>query len=272
MPVAGNATVRTPREEETSRVWSGFVEELNAWGAEGRVATFWWRDDDATRDGSALRRLLALAEEMEVPLALAVIPATAEANLSPLVEAHDRVSVLQHGFAHANHAAAVDKKCEFTAMRNRTEVAVALSSGRQRLREMFGAHFRPALVPPWNRIASSFVPLLPACGLTGLSTYQARLSPHAAPGVRQTNCHADIVDWRGGRRFLGVVPVLERAVSHLRDRRTGAADPDEPTGLLTHHRDHEPASWAFLRRFLACTQHHPWARWLDADTALWASP
>ena len=239
---SGNDTVHGARRQEATRVWSGLIEELDAWAAAGRVATFWWRDDDATHDGAALRHLLALAEDMEVPLALAVIPAAVDEGVAPLVAGHRRVRVLQHGFAHRNHAAPAEKRCEFPAARDPAAAAAELTRGRQRLTDLFGPRFLAALVPPWNRIAADLVARLPEAGLTALSTYGARASSHAAPGVRRTNCHADIVDWRGGRRFLGASVVLDAVVSHLRARRRGRADPDEPTGLLTHHKDHDPGA------------------------------
>src|SRR6185503_10933091 len=82
--------------------WDALDAELERWRAAGRVATFWWRDDDAVTDTPALRRLLELRASLDVPLALAVIPANADAALAALVP--PEVAVLQHGFAHRNHA------------------------------------------------------------------------------------------------------------------------------------------------------------------------
>ena len=56
--------------------WSGFFDELNRWQEAGRVATLWWRDDDAVAPSRALERLVSVAGR--IPLALAVIPAPVE--------------------------------------------------------------------------------------------------------------------------------------------------------------------------------------------------
>ncbi|MDA0702442.1 MAG: polysaccharide deacetylase, partial [Proteobacteria bacterium] len=38
--------------------WHAFSQELDRWAADGRRATFWWRDDDARAPGPALDALL----------------------------------------------------------------------------------------------------------------------------------------------------------------------------------------------------------------------
>jgi hypothetical protein len=52
----------------------------------------------------------------------------------------------------------------------------------------------------------------------------------------------------------------------LRARRTGEADFDEPTGLLTHHLAHDEAAWAFVDGFLAALRRHPAVALVDAGT------
>jgi hypothetical protein len=64
----------------------------------------WWRDDDAGRDHPALTRLLDLAECHDLPLALAVVPMWLDADGHARVAASRHATVLQHGYAHANHA------------------------------------------------------------------------------------------------------------------------------------------------------------------------
>ncbi|HZU89888.1 MAG TPA: hypothetical protein VE993_11575, partial [Stellaceae bacterium] len=60
--------------------WPELCGELDRWGAAGRVATLWWRDDDATAPNDRLDRLLAIAGE--APVTLAVIPALAAPELA----------------------------------------------------------------------------------------------------------------------------------------------------------------------------------------------
>ncbi len=120
--------------------WDDLAQELDAWQVSDRRASFWWRDDDAVRVTPALERLLALSDEAETPVSLAVIPRDADDALRDRLARQPRANVLQHGWSHANHA----------------------PEGRQ---EEFGPH-RPLpamldeLARGWRRIAG-FRPLLP---------------------------------------------------------------------------------------------------------------
>ncbi len=248
--------------------WSDLARELDAWGAAGRIAAFWWRDDDATAPSAALDRLLSVAGE--VPLALAVIPARAEPALADRLRGWP-VAVLKNGAAHRNHAPPDARKCELVAERPAGEVDGELVAGRERLAALFPAAFLPVLVPPWNRIAAAVTARLPGLGFRGLSTLAPRGSAVPVPGLVQANVHADIVDWRGGRRFRGEAAVLGAIVAHLAARRAGRADPGEATGLLTHHLVHDAASLRFLERLTATLAEHPAARWI-APAALFAAP
>lgn len=242
--------------------WVDLQAELDAWGAAGLTATFWWRDDDAEQPGPVLDRLFALSARHAAPLALAVVPARASAFDLPR-----GVQVVQHGHAHDNRAAPAEKKCEFPATRPLADGIAAIADGWQRLRDLFGAAAIPLFVPPWNRIAPAYLPALPAIGMRGISTYGARKQADEA-GLRVVNTHIDPIDWRGARGFAGDAVALALAVTHLQARRQGQADAAEPTGLLTHHLAHDEASWTFVDRFLAEVAGHGAARLLPADAAL----
>ncbi|MFQ5971916.1 MAG: polysaccharide deacetylase family protein [Alphaproteobacteria bacterium] len=241
--------------------------ELDLWGEAGVEATFWWRDDDATAPSPALDRLLALQRRYGTPLALAVVPRYPAPALAERLAAHDpagaRVVVLQHGYAHQNHAGEGEKAIELGAHRPAAHVVAELAVGRENLSAFPGA--LPILVPPWNRIAPHLLPLLPELGFSGLSTFGARASAEPVPGLGQTNTHIDPVDWRGSRGFLGAA--LDMAVTHLGSRRQGLVDAAEPTGLLTHHLDHDATTWEFIETLLAIATEHPAARWLGAGEA-----
>ena len=247
--------------------WSDLDDELDAWGAEGRVATLWWRDDDAAAPAPALGRLAGLAREHGVTVGLAVIPALAQPSLAPWLESV-RAEVLQHGWAHRNHAANGEKKAELGRHRASDIVTAELSKGFGKLGEYAGDRLLPVLVPPWNRIDPGLVQELPHIGFQGLSTFGPRRAAEPAPGLGQTNCHVDVVDWRGGRDFVGCDRALAAVVAHLAARRRGSADPAEPTGLLTHHLVHEESIWTFIARFLERTRQHPAARWLAPSEAI----
>ena len=246
--------------------WDGLARELDAWGAAGRVATLWWRDDDAVQPTPALDRLLDMAGSRNAKLALAVIPAPAVPELAQRL-AGGAASVLQHGFAHRSHAGPGEKKTELGTQRPAATVLAELAAGGTRLARLFAGTavpVLPVLVPPWNRIAGPIVAGLAATGFTGLSTYNARAAGLAAPRLLQVNTHADIIDWRGSRGFVGEAAALGLVAGHLAARRLGAADADEPTGLITHHLVHDEACWRFCGHLAEAAAAHPAARWLAA--------
>jgi len=238
--------------------WSELDQELARWRDAGRAADFWWRDDDAAALCAPVAKLLKLSEEGGVPLALAVVPLEAMPELFKGL----RASVLMHGTDHRNRARAGEKKTEFAAAEPEPEAIERLSAARARLAEHAGARFLPVLAPPWNRFKRSLAARLPDAGLRGLSGYGSRDSAQAAPGVCQVNSHVDIIDWRGTRGFVGEEAALRAAVKHLAARRSGAADPTEPTGWLTHHAVHDAAAWQFLEHLFERTRKHG-ARWID---------
>jgi hypothetical protein len=81
------------------------------------------------------------------------------------------------------------------------------------------------------------------------------------------NTHVDVLTWRGRTGFAGRKKVLRELIGHLQARRTGVVDPDEPVGLLTHHRDHDEAAWEFVENLLRVTSRHPAARWRGIEQA-----
>jgi hypothetical protein len=245
--------------------WGDLDRELEAWGRAGDAATFWWRDDDAIAPTPQLDRLLeqaAHAGARPLPLSLAVIPARATPALALRLAHCPHVAVLQHGYAHANHAPAGAKKMELGPHRPLETVLTELETGHRRLADLFGTRALPALVPPWNRIDAAVIQRLPEIGIAGLSTFGPRRASDAVPGIRQVNSHVDILDWRGTRGFIGEAAALDLVIRHLAQRRQRRIDPSEPTGLLTHHLVHDEATWRFLRAFLPRTAGHPQVRWL----------
>ncbi len=106
--------------------------------------------------------------------------------------------------------------------------------------------------------------LLPTRGITGRIVSGGR---EAVTGLLQTNCHADLVDWRHGRRFRGEGPTLEHICAHLQARRAGRVDAGEATGILSHHLVHDDDCWRFLDTLLDRCNRHPGARWLESDEA-----
>jgi len=228
--------------------WRAIGEELARWREAGREPVLWWRDDDAADATPALDRLLDLHRAVKVPLALAIVPASATpalahrlAQASGLAQAPG-VDLLQHGYAHTNHAPAPDKKMELGLHRPAMFVLGELGTGRMALERLFGNRVLPVLVPPWNRIAPALVPTLPEVGYRGLSTFGVRRRAYPVSGLLQVNTHVDLIDWQS-RRFVGEDTALAMLEQALVASRSGT---DEPIGILSHHLAMDEGAWDFL--------------------------
>ncbi len=241
--------------------WRDIENELDAWRAEAKVATIWWRDDDATTVTPELERLLAISEK--TGLGLAVIPAAADRELALLMNGNPRITVIQHGYAHVNHASAGEKKIELGGNRNLDSILGELTLGWERLEDF--KYRLPVLVPPWNRIDSDLVLQLP---MLGLSTFGPRDKTEPTPGLIQANTHVDIIDWRS-RTFIGEEAALAGITRHLSERRLGSVDCTEPTGILSHHLVHDDKAWIFLEKLVEFTIDNSALRWLCAREVFW---
>lgn len=241
--------------------WDDLTRELDAWATAGRQADFWWRDDDAVAATPALDQLLALSRRHAAPVMLAVIPAFAEVALAARLATERLATPVQHGWAHANHAAPGRAKSELGPERPPSQVLGELGRGALALDRTLGAAWLRVLVPPNNRIAPAVAAGLKGAGYLGLSADKPRrAAPH---GLNQVNVHVDIMNW-AGKTFLGERACLALACVHLADRRTGRIDAAEPTGLLTHHLVHDRPAWVFVEAFLAAIAAHPASRWRAA--------
>jgi peptidoglycan/xylan/chitin deacetylase (PgdA/CDA1 family) len=219
--------------------WAALAAELRAWRAARRTPELWWRDDDAAGLTPELERLLALSQRTGVPLVLAAIPRSASSEALAAARC-----VLMHGCDHRNRAASGEKKTEFPASESDAAALERLAQARERLAGLAGERFIPVLAPPWNRIRDDLVARLPEAGVRGISRYGPR-RPGALP---ELNTHADIIAWRGDRRFVGEEAALGLVVAHLAQRREGAVDGAEATGILSHHAVHDAGAWRFLER------------------------
>ncbi|HEX6442346.1 MAG TPA: polysaccharide deacetylase family protein [Stellaceae bacterium] len=246
--------------------WSGLTDELNRWGEAGRVARFWWRDDDAIAATPQLEALLRLVGD--VPVALAVIPALVESDLADALLSRPYVAVLQHGWSHTNHHA-LGKKSEFPASRNAAEVATELRAGANRLRALFGSRFVPILAPPWNRFAPEFVPLLAPAGILALSTMARPQTVWDESGIAHIDAHLDPVAWKADRGFIGTEPGLDLLLGHLRAQRLRGTAAASTIGILTHHLVMDRPTAAFLEQMIAMLAAHSAASWVAAGELVW---
>jgi hypothetical protein len=241
--------------------WAPLQAELDKWQAEGLQLPLWWRDDDAIAPTPQLERLSTLARKLALPVHLAVIPATAKAELAPYLEQQTALIPVVHGWAHHSHAAKGEKKCEFPAQRP-TQVSLGdMQQGLTRLQHLFGARLVPMFVPPWNRIAPELVPALADLGFAALSTFTPRRAAFAAPGLVQINTHLDPIDWKGSRSLVAPAQLIAQVRDQLRARRKGTADNSEPYGILTHHLVHDEAIWTFTEALIARLMQGPGQVW-----------
>lgn len=240
--------------------WRAVDDELARWGEAGREPILWWRDDDAADATPALARLLDLHRAVKVPLALAIVPASATPALAERLAQAPGVDLLQHGYAHTNHAPAPDKKMELGLHRPAMFVLGELGTGRMALERLFGDRVLPVLVPPWNRIAPALVATLPEVGYRGLSTFGARRRVHPVSGLVQVNTHVDLIDWQH-RRFVGAEVALAAFARALVVARTGR---DEPVGILSHHLAMDEGAWDFLSSLWERTSRMPGLRKMSA--------
>jgi hypothetical protein len=244
--------------------------ELECWAKAGRVARFWWRDDDATGPTPELSRLLDLSDSHGIEVAVAVVPASASTRLPDVIGPRRCAAVLQHGYAHKNHAPPGKPAVECGGARSVDAVIGELGEGRRRLAELFGERAEPILAAPWNRIEAPVLARLGDAGFRGASAYGPRSAMPGGNGLVVANAHVDPINWRE-RRFAGEDKALSGIIGELRVRREGATDADEPVGLLTHHLDHDAGLWKFLDEFFRATTRHA-ARWIDVGEAFAAQP
>jgi len=244
--------------------WQILSDELDLWQAASKTATFWWRDDDASKDTSQLHRLDQLSQDSGVPVSIAVIPARLENSLAEYLHGRDHFTVVQHGYAHQSYAAKGQKKIEIGGLRELDDIARELRQGMTRLNTVFAEQFLPVLVPPWNRIDPRTYAMLHEIGFRGLSSMWARKATFPAEGLLQINTHLDPVNWRKDRGFIPEHQAINDIYLHLFGRRTGFLDGDEPTGILTHHLDQTDDVWDFCGRLFSKLSEHPAVRWLDA--------
>lgn len=233
--------------------WTPLISVLEEWRADGRVAQFWLRDDDAVEPTPALERLIGLCDRHRVPAALAVIPAEAGEPLASFIRGKKGVNVALHGWSHQNHAPPDQKKQELGPHRIADVVVGELAAGVERLDALFGEQFVPVLVPPWNRIDTTLLPALSGIGIGGLSVF----GPEKACALPVVNTHADIMDWHGTRRCRPASDIVADIIRRLDEIGAG----DGTMGVLTHHLVHDEAAWEFIDAMFTATAGHPACCW-----------
>ena len=243
--------------------WKELAEEFDAWRNAGRCAELWLRDDDAGGAEDPLVQLVELCGVYGVPANFAAIPVNSTRATGDLIAALDGARVLVHGYAHADHAGVGERKTEYSDMRSVADVEAEWREAIRLIEAIYGAKSRRVFVPPWNRMSPVLEARLPEVGFEGYSGLGARNSA-TAHGLVVANVHVDMIDSRR-HAFRGSDAALASIVQHLRDKRVGAADAAEPTGVMTHHLVLDSEAWSFLRQLFACTTGQTGIRWCSGD-------
>ncbi|PHY18209.1 polysaccharide deacetylase family protein [Caulobacter sp. BP25] len=220
--------------------------ELRLWAEAGHAPVLWWRDDDARATGEALDKLLDFSRRHSAPLTLAAIAGPHLPALVRRVEREASVEIAIHGFKHINRQpegrgfgeVVPEDSLEWVRAQLRATVMAFHRAGAQ-----------PTLfVPPWNNLAPQVVEAIGDSAITAVSAFDQEQG--YGEGVARLDAHLDVLRWKGGGRFRGRWRFLSRMRRLMAERRLSRRW-DEPMGLLTHHLDHDAATWAFLEQFLA---------------------
>ena len=235
------------RAHRMNAAWRSLSDEIARWRDAGRMADFWWRDDDAARPEPALTRLLAL---------VARIPRSRSRSRwcrwAP-IRSCSRASAARCACCSTEPITAIGpgpakRKPNFPLPSRRRRRSRGWSQRASSCKPWRAIAFVAVLAPPWNRLPEALVPHLAAPGYAGLSLYGPRRSAYPAKTLKQVNTHVDIIAWRSGRGFLGRRRRRSRRrCAIFRASALAAVDSAEATGLLTHHALHDAAAWDFLR-------------------------
>lgn len=204
----------------------------------------WWRDDDAVTAGPRLDALGRLAASAGAPIAIAAIPARADATLLAWCE-DEGVDLVQHGVAHENHEPS-GKPSELGFARGTPAIVASCLRARELLDG--SPAFVPVMVPPWNRMRDDLAPALGLAGWRGVS----RFGGPARPG--RIDAHIDPIAWRSDRSLLPAA-----ALARMAEQAVATAG---PIGLLTHHAVHTPDVDDFVAAFAGLVADHPGASWV----------
>jgi hypothetical protein len=212
--------------------------ELAEWRKLGLKPRLWWRDDDARAPSPALDRLFAIAGDR--PLSLAVVPDGSLDLLAQRLSSERNVSVGQHGVDHINRRPSGEVKSEYAEPPSIGDLATALSGGRARMR---AAGLDPTFyTPPWNTVDTALPRAIRRLGYSMLSAGEERV---LYADLNYASAEIDVVAWKGAPRFKGGLRIMTALGRALVQRRQ-AEEYDRPIGLLTHHLDHDEATWRFV--------------------------
>ena len=116
--------------------------------------------------------------------------------------AASEATIVQHGYAHRNHAPAGERSAELGSHRALDACLAELEQGRDALQRLFGrsihAGARSAVESDRRRSRRG---ALPSAGLHGVSCFGPRATAMPSPHIVQANTHVDLIAWRRDRAF-----------------------------------------------------------------------
>lgn len=226
-------------------------QELRLWAKAGRTPVLWWRDDDARAPTEALDRLLELSRRHNAPLTLAAIAGSHLPALVRRLETLPGVEIAIHGFRHINRQPFGKGFGEVVA---EDDIAWVRDQLRATVMAFHRSGAQPTLfVPPWNNLAPQILEALADSPVHAVSAFDQAMGTQ--DGVARLDAHLDVLRWKDGARFRGSWRFLSR-LRRLMAQRRRSGQWNEPIGLLTHHLDHDRATWLFLDRFLTAFPIH----------------
>ena len=241
--------------------------ELAHWRQAGKQVRLWWRDDDAREPTPALDRLLAIAHKHEAPLTLAVVPDLKPQRVAERILSLPHVVIAQHGADHVNRSPPGRDLSEMAPDETIDVISARMAQGAARLRGL------PSIinlyVPPFNNFDDRLTAALRLNGISAISAWGGQAAREG--DLKRVDAHFETLRWGGGARFKGAWKLTTQFAKHLRQRRRAGAW-DEPIGFLTHHLDHDEASWAFLDGFLRRTAKDPVFSLIDIRDVLELAP
>jgi peptidoglycan/xylan/chitin deacetylase (PgdA/CDA1 family) len=223
--------------------------------SEGRVVDLFFRDDDADVGEESLRRLLHCFVDRDIPINLAIIPASlSDETIGLLASERERhpglLCLTQHGWRHVNHERE-GRKCEFGPSRSFDEQLDDIARGQARLDAAFDENWFPAFVPPWNRCTEVTHRVLDRLGFEVFSAKRGG-EPVAGYRFREISITLDLYRWRGGAAMKAPEEIVDDLVDQCRN--------GEAIGVMLHHKVMDDASFEFLNALLDVLSESPVVR------------
>lgn len=219
-------------------------------GREGRTVDIFFRDDDVDEDDEALRLLMGIFLECEVPVNLEIIPGRlTESAVTLLRQHHDQrpelFEINQHGWLHVNHETE-GRKCEFGPSRGFDRQLADLDSGRKVLEKAFGRAFSRVFTPPWNRCTTDTFRALDQLGYEVLSKRRGHddglRGDLRGYGFREVSVSLDLCRWKGGASMKPPEEIVSELLVQM-----GELD---LVGVMLHHKMMNAGAFDWLRHLL----------------------